>query len=214
MPTTFSKTFINWFFPPSCVHCHTEGAWLCPEARNIVAREKIFPLLEIPEIQRTFIRGSYDNPVLQQVIKGVKYSYWHGASDCFENILEPLRQSLRMLPSETVIVPVPLHRRRWQHRGFNQSALIATSLGHLMSWSTQALLIRHRYTKAQAQLSEAERLTNVQEAFGLRSGLARLPSSAILVDDVLTTGSTFSECAKVLRSAGIRNIYACAIAKG
>jgi len=123
---------------------------------------------------------------------------------------------------ETVIIPVPLHSRRQRERGFNQSLIISRAVGKITGHKVIDLLNRTRYTPPQAQLSAQERVTNIIGAFDpstrLRNKAQRKqkqwPQSVILVDDVITTGSTISACAEILRKNGVQKIIAVALAKG
>lgn len=102
-----------------------------------------------------------------------------------------------------MLVPVPLHRWRLLARRYNQSALLALALGR--EWGVTAQvdgLRRLRRTPPQGHFSREERLRNVRGAFALRPGLEVAGRSVLLVDDVLTTGATLGECAKVLKRAG------------
>lgn len=204
---------INFFFPPLCVHCGREDGWLCSAARLTLTKEK--PLvnpLSIPGVDRVIVRGSYDCEPLAQFIQKLKYHYWTGSTEILTDILTPLSSNLHRF-TRLVIVPVPLHRRRHQERGFNQSLYISRALSDMTGLPVNNLLRRTRYTAPQAQLSAKERTTNIVGAFG-RKAVAKWPKSVILVDDVITTGSTMAECASVLRQHGVREITAVAIAKG
>lgn len=106
-----------------------------------------------------------------------------------------------------LILPVPLHRSRLQWRGFNQSLLIARGLppgagGRLDRWT----LARRRATPPQVGLGERERRKNVRKAFVVTRADAVRTARVLLVDDVMTTGATADECARVLRRAGAREV--------
>lgn len=217
---SFLPTIISWFFPPLCVHCQREGTWLCSAAQDDLAAEPVYrqPIV-IPGMTAVCIRGSYDCRPLQQLIHRLKYSYWTGAAEVLRSVIEPLLTDLERLPPDTVIVPIPLHGRRLRERGFNQSRLISRALAEMIHRPVVDLLKRNRYTTPQAGLPAARRLRNVVGAFA--SERARLslaatswPTSVILVDDVITTGSTMAECATVLRQHGVKQITAVALAKG
>lgn len=105
------------------------------------------------------------------------------------------------------LVPVPLHKRRLAQRGYNQSALIARALHRRCDLPIdEALLARTRDTGTQTDLSREERAQNVAGAF--MAAPAAKGRAFILVDDVLTTGSTLLSCAAALRSAGAKTVYA------
>ena len=115
------------------------------------------------------------------------------------------RAGAELLGDADVIVPVPLHRRRLWARRFNQAALLADAVGRRAGVKVDPFLLRRRrHTKPQVGLSRAERLTNLSGAFQVaEEAKARLQGSRVLlVDDVLTTGSTANLAAKALLRAG------------
>jgi ComF family protein len=112
------------------------------------------------------------------------------------------------------IVPVPLHSARKRERGFNQAELLALALHQLTGLPLQNALQRTRYTTTQTQFDRNERMENLRGAFRLRRGSNVQDLRMLLVDDVLTTGSTLSECAKVLKKAGAISVHAATAARG
>jgi ComF family protein len=112
-----------------------------------------------------------------------------------------------------VIVPVPLHAARQRERGFNQAQLLAELLSARTSIPTKPLLERIRYTTTQTALDRAERIENLHNAFRLRKKADVQALRVLLVDDVLTTGATLSECARVLKRAGALSVYAAIVAR-
>jgi len=113
--------------------------------------------------------------------------------------MAPLRGS----DEDAILVPVPLHRRRLWWRGFNQSGLVAKQLG--ARWQLpvdQHLLRRVRPTPPLKGMNETQRRTAVRGAFVAVDGRRIDGQTVILIDDVLTTGSTAAACAKALRKAG------------
>ena len=112
-----------------------------------------------------------------------------------------------------IIVPVPLHPTRQRERGFNQASLLAELLSPCISVSCKPLLKRTRYTTTQTALDRAERMENLRNAFRLRKKADVRGLRVLLIDDVLTTGSTLSECARVLKRAGATSVYAATAAR-
>jgi competence protein ComFC len=113
----------------------------------------------------------------------------------------------QLLLQKPVLVPVPLHPTRLRQRGFNQSQVIAEELARALQLEMYDALERLRPTEAQANLTRAQRLKNLSQAFGLRLNYARDGSplrgrAVILIDDVFTTGATTHECARLLRREG------------
>jgi len=113
-----------------------------------------------------------------------------------------------------LVVPVPLHwRRRWQ-RGFNQSELLARALAGRMGVPYQPVLRRVRHTPKQTTLSPTARRDNVRNAFRVARTAEVRGRAVVLVDDVLTTGSTAHEAARALRDAGTVSIAVAVVAHG
>ncbi len=207
----FATTILNAIFPPLCVHCRREGAWLCPAAETRLRREaSLIDPLTIPGVHHVLVRCSYDVPIIAQLVQQIKYHFWHASGDILTEILAPL---VPHLPRQAAIVPVPLHVRRFRERGFNQSDLIAKALSKLTNLPVAHLLRRVRYTPPQAKLSAQARAKNIIGAMQ-SADTQTWPRAVILVDDVITTGSTIAECAAVLRQHGVRTVIAVAIAKG
>jgi ComF family protein len=112
-----------------------------------------------------------------------------------------------------MIVPVPLHPAKERERGFNQAALLAELMAERMSLQIKPVLERVRYTTTQTAFDREERMENLRNAFRLRKKADVRHLRVLLIDDVLTTGSTLSECARVLRRAGAVSIHAATAAR-
>ena len=118
------------------------------------------------------------------------------------------------------VVPVPSERRRMQERGFNPAGQIARHLAHRWSQSfIPQLLSRQSGARAQTGCSRSTRLRQVKGQFKINTALRRRllsegnpHPSVVLVDDVLTTGATLNECARILHLAGIQKIVALSVA--
>jgi ComF family protein len=116
------------------------------------------------------------------------------------------------------LVPVPLHRKRLQHRHFNQAEEISRVLSAHTGLPVIGALRRIRATEHQTALTRSQRLENLRGAFVITAAGRRRseqsPAGAVLVDDVLTTGSTVDECAKILRRAGFQKVFAVTVMRG
>jgi ComF family protein len=111
------------------------------------------------------------------------------------------------------IFPVPLHHLRRSERGFNQSYYIAKGIKSELKIPIAAnLLKRQRFTDSQTHLSIIERKENVKDAFLVKKNKIISGKNILLLDDVITTGATISECGKVLLKAGTAKIYAASVA--
>jgi len=120
------------------------------------------------------------------------------------------------LPEEgcDVVMPVPLHRRRLRWRGFNQSALLGAAVARRIGRPLDvASLVRSRATPPQTMRDRKERARNVRGAFAVRHPARVAGRRILLVDDVMTTGATAEECARVLKAAGARRVDVLTLAR-
>lgn len=108
-----------------------------------------------------------------------------------------------------LIVPVPLHKLKKLERGYNQSFYIAEGLRRVLKKPVdEKLIVRRKNTLSQTNMDLAEREKNIKNAFKIRKASNAAGKNILIVDDVITTGATINECARVLKSAGAEKIYA------
>jgi ComF family protein len=113
-----------------------------------------------------------------------------------------------------VVIPVPLHRTRLRWRGFNQAALLSVTLARRLNCALDVItLARVRSTPSQTARDRAQRVRNVRGAFAVLRPCRVAGRRVLLVDDVMTTGATADECARVLRAAGARRIDVLTLAR-
>ena len=114
-----------------------------------------------------------------------------------------------------LIVPVPMHWWRRLVRGFNSAELLAQCLGRHLNAPVAHVLVRRRHTQPQKDLLPRERFANVRDAFQVRERARRhwRGSHVLLVDDILTTGATCSEAARVLKLAGAATVAVAVVAR-
>ena len=222
--------FFYWLFPKRCVGCGRLGMYICFGCVNKfkVCKKQVCPMCGKGSVygqvhwkcrKKLGMEGllcvfEY-SAIVKKIISKIKYGY---VSDQIAALIEVVISLGEWLPLENqswLVVPVPLHKRRLRERGFNQSELIAIKLGRYWGWPVEAILVRKVYTKPQALLKERDRLVNVKGAFGLRNNFSKTKRSGLnvlLVDDVWTTGSTMKECAKVLKRAGVKQVWGVVVA--
>jgi ComF family protein len=152
-----------------------------------------------------------DSP-LRELMHRLKYGGMTPIGVEFGRVLgERIREAGR--GESGVIVPLPLHPSRMRERGFDQCACIARGVSTVTGRPVDARLIRRvRFTASQTTLGHGERRENVRGAFALRPHASVAGMTILLVDDVVTTGSTMRACASVLLGAGARSVIACAVA--
>lgn len=153
--------------------------------------------------------GSYEGRLREWI-----HLYKYGG---IRTLARPLGDLLsRALPRDEAldaIIPVPLHwRRQWQ-RGFNQSELLARGLGRRLGLPVRRALRRVRATQTQAGLSHSNRRQNVAQAFRLRRAVSVAGQRILLIDDVMTTGSTAAACALTLKRAGAARVVLLTVAR-
>jgi ComF family protein len=113
-----------------------------------------------------------------------------------------------------LVIPVPLHPKRLKQRSFNQSLLLARPVAAGLNVDLDYLSLRRvRFTQPQANLTSDERKKNVRRAFGVMEPNGLEGRKVLLVDDVATTGSTLNECARVLKKAGVKEVFCLTIAR-
>jgi ComF family protein len=192
-----------------CISCRTpfqNGFPLDAEGRCALCRSGL------RGFDAAYSFGAYET-VLRELIHLYKYGK-------IQTLAQPLGDLLlKALPRDEQfdgVVPVPLHwRRRWQ-RGFNQSELLARAVGRHTGIPVIAALRRARHTAIQAGLSNSSRRRNVTGAFVCRRGAAARGIEGrriLLIDDVMTTGSTAAACAAALKRAGARRVALLAVAR-
>ncbi len=114
-----------------------------------------------------------------------------------------------------MVLSVPLHKHREFSRGYNQARLISKELSRILRLpECSYILKRERYTEAQSLLDKQKRNQNVKGAFVVTAPKKVKGKNILLVDDILTTGSTLEECSRVLKQAGAGRVFAAVVATG
>lgn len=233
---------LDLIFPKKCVNCGRFGAYLCVDClqKIVFVDHPICPICQRQAIggkTHPGCRGKYKldglvaglryrGPVRKGIGK-IKYRFNWDVAETFVGLMA--EQIWRFdMPADFVLVPIPLHARRKNWRGFNQAELICQILAKKFKVRWQNTLVRTRETKTQVGLSQKDRLVNIKGAFALRgvqqdkrrpfgSAQGKIISKVndkniILVDDVFTTGATMFEACNVLKRAGVGEVWAMVMA--
>ncbi len=174
--------------------------------------------LEPPFVQAVAY-GSYDGG-LRELVHLLKYEQVRPAAVVLGRMLAEAMLGLesRWTERPVMLVPVPLHARKLRQRGFNQSELIArhaikVGAGNGGMVMHSRVLERRRETESQIGLTRHQRRENLRGAFAVARPEEIAGREILLVDDVFTTGTTVSECARVLRRAGASKVFVATVAR-
>ncbi len=234
-----ARTFLDFVYPPVCLICkeviqETNSPDGSSNSKPLVCSncwselelfEKPFCpqcKIELPNLQQNccsfYLKSVYSLGIFDENFQELIHSFkYKGRVSLGKRIGLRLAEKLKSenLSEIGCIIPVPLHKVRKRERGFNQSQILAETLGRQLNLPVQnKIMFRIKNTKDQTKLSEPERKENVAGAFEVEDKNKILPGKKIiLVDDVITTGATLMECAKVLKKAGAREILGVTIAR-
>ncbi len=217
-------------FQVSC--CRFCGDPLAPDSEFMTVEMCANCYLERPLFARAASHAAYMGE-LRELIHLLKYHQVRPASGALGRMLahaaEPLLASFDSQP--VFVIPVPLHAAKFRERGFNQSELMARAaireLGRQAGAAASdggeraavrlelltTVLLRRRATASQVGMTREERRENIRGAFAVAGKEQVAGREVLLVDDVMTTGATVSECARMLLGAGVKAVYVATVAR-
>ena len=228
------KLFLDMLYPRRCPVCHDiavpGGSRICN-----VCREKLKPItgprcfrcskpLKREEQEyckdcrktRLFDQGIGIFPygsVLQESLFKLKYGKRQEYGSFYGQIAAVYSREIIRNWGVEIIIPIPLHRKRMEKRGYNQAELIAEALGKTLCIPVDSRLMKRKVnTRPQKELDYRERKQNMKNAFFLK-GENRY-RRILLVDDIYTTGSTIEAAAELLKRTGAENVFFLTIAMG
>ncbi len=215
----------DFILPPVCIHC--EGIledgdkYLCKNcsasiiridnSNNIVANRLKSP--DLVSNAYSFFLFKEETPI-QTLIHSFKYGQMKRIGTRYGRLLAETVLLYEDI-SPCYIIPVPLHVSKKRERGYNQSDFISNGISAVLNVpALPKCLKRKKFTQTQTKLSREERQKNVSDAFELREKYKERikGENIIIVDDVITTGATILECARVLKTGGCGEITVCSIA--
>lgn len=243
--TSAKEAFLDLLFPIKCVVCEKETEkgknklictdclktlspslnFYCPlcEARTADAKLCFSCNLIIGNTENKFYLDraiypfSYKDKPIQKIIKAFKYHFIKDLkipiSRLMTGYLEKIKKQINL--DDSILMPVPLHKKKFNQRGYNQSELIVSGIAKYLNAETaNDCLSKIKSTKDQASLKENRRLENLKGAFLCVKPWLVSGRKIILIDDVYTTGATMQECARVLKEAGAKEVTGLVIARG
>ena len=191
------------------------------------------------DLKIIFSAGHYSDPILREAIHAFKYHSVESLKKILAGLIIKYIKKEHILNkfAGSILVPIPLTLRRRVTRGFNQSELLASELSEFLNCPVVKLLTRKKFRVPQAEISDwQKRKENISGVFEVSlKSLSKLSppyppakgearhrrqnyrirkSIVILVDDVSTSGATLEEAARVLKQAGVKEIYGLVVAKG
>ena len=207
---------LDVLFPPRCAACDRPGGWplcaVCTRSVGVISppwcdrcgrpwEEPVASCGDCPPapVDRARAPFLYDGPVAE-AIKAMKFAGVHGLAPHLAAAMSELAADLQA----DAVSWVPLSRRRRTRRGFDQAELLARAVARRLDLPAVRLLARRRDARSQARRSGPDRRAALRGAF--RAAGRGMPDRVLLVDDVLTTGSTAAECAAELKSAGAAHV--------
>jgi len=235
-----AKGPVRLMFPEVCQVCGNLAAlpsngYVCVECRRGLSSLK-FPFCErcgLPfegEIQqkfrcpnchdvRLFFVSARSACVVNPLMLNLLHRYKYGGARWLEPLFERVMGDAVSNDSDTglwdCVVPIPLYAVRQRERGYNQSEVLAQSVGkRLKVPCVSTALKRIAHTPSQTMLSRTERAANVAKAFDVIDIEAIRKRRILLIDDVLTTGATANACARVCRQAGAHSVHVWTLARG
>jgi ComF family protein len=232
------ESALELFFPTHCAGCgraQEAGLQLCPQCRAGLPRLKqpfccrcsrpfdgaIVEPFSCPncadrEFAFDFAVSCYQaRDLVRELVHRLKYGReFHLRKILASWLVEGFGDSRFQGRTVDALVPVPLHPVRQRERGYNQSEAIAELAAKLIDRPPHLCLRRIRYTETQTRFDRNERIQNLRNAFALRKSTSVHNQNLVLIDDVLTTGSTLHECAQTLLDAGAASVCAVTVARG
>lgn len=217
-------TLLDIVYPRRCPSCRQRGAWVCAECldETELFQEPVCAGCGVPlalhachctnmasGLAQVRSVGPFSGWLREAILNFKYHDEWARA----EHLGLELAQVVATMPPVDALVPVPLHRSRLRSRGYNQSALLANVAGDIHRVPVLDAISRTRSTAQQTTLSAAERAANVAGAFALAPGFDPAGRSLLLIDDVVTTGSTLNACAELLAEHGAAVVRAVTLAR-
>ena len=221
---------LDLLFPKRCVSCGNVGEFFCGKCLSKIqfVQNQVCPVCQKPSISAATHYRCQTKLSLDGLISAVNYSgpardaihklkyrwVFSIAEDLVNLITSKLKLKELLLKERFILIPIPLHPAREAQRGFNQSEKIAQILAKILNWEVAGnILIRTKNTKPQTELPAKLRRKNVIGAFKVVSKSDVAGKNFILVDDLVTTGSTLKSAGVALKRVGANLVWGLTFAR-
>lgn len=234
------KFIINLLFPKFCLGCKKEGIYLCDDCRDLLDIEEFNyclcdkkPIRILHEstlgkcykcsskkLSGLYFALSYKNSKLTKKLIN-QFKYKPHLKDLSETLASILIEHFILSGKNTdqiwensVLIPIPLNKKKLKERGYNQSEELAKELSKILNIPIISNnLVKIRPTKPQMELTKEQRERNLKESFAIKNPAELSGKKIFLVDDVYTTGSTMQECALTLKNSGMKQVWGITITR-
>jgi len=211
------ERLLDLLFPPKCPFC--EQILEDPRAPLCPACQPALPWLTGKQAQRKvdFADGCYAplaySKAVPEAFRRYKFGGVRAYGEAFSLLMCQCAQE-HLTEGVDLVTWAPLSRKRMRERGFDQTELLARKLGSRLSLPVEMVLEKTRHTQPQSDLKdESARRANALGAYALLPGTNLIGKRVLLVDDVVTSGATLSECARVLKLAGAQRVWCVTFAR-
>src|SRR3989344_1307143 len=192
---------LSLVFPVECLGCQEVNTYFCNDCLakvKIGAKPFEHPLTYLDNV---YSAVDYNNRLIRQAIHLFKFRFIRELAGPLAEILIGYYSKNRL--NAEAVIPVPLNKKRLLERGFNQAELVARPFARHFNYQLlDKTVVRRKNTPHQVGLAKKARLVNVKEAFKVINPEMVKEKNILLIDDVVTTGSTLEEIARVLKKAG------------
>ncbi|MBI2023776.1 ComF family protein [Candidatus Giovannonibacteria bacterium] len=209
---TYVARVLSLIFPERCLGCGKSNIFLCKNCIGQTRKENS-EKISVLYADKIYSWGIYENETLRTALRRFKYHKTLSLAEIFSDMLIDSIGPGVISFQNTLIIPVPASKMRKRQRGYNQAEILAEKFCQKTSLPyAPKILIKIKGTPSQTSLSREERLINVKDSFAIKNPELIKNKKIILVDDILTTGATISECAKVLKNAGAEEVIGLVVA--
>ena len=205
---------LDLLYPKKCVFCHKltdNGSWVCSGCSTITVIPKEEQYQDLMYADGCYSAFYYEN-LVRESLHRYKFSHLSAYSGIYSQFISKCIGENGL--SCDIITWVPISSKRKRSRGYDQSELIARELADMYGFTPQKLLKKIVNNKAQSRIGSPEnRKNNVQGVYKLNTSADLTGKTIIIIDDIVTTGSTLSECCRVLKEKGDCEIICLTVAR-